>query len=374
MDGHVRKRGNKWYFSFELASVNGKRKRIERVGGSTKKEALKAMRSAMTQFDETGRVIIDSDMSVRDYYDYWLENYAKVNLKYNTCKSYETLIRTQIEPHIGKLRLSSINPPLLQQMINDIYNSGVSKSTMSVICAILSKAFKMAVFPYQLIKDNPTQYIMIPKYKNNEQKEMRILTREEYLKILDILTPKHIMNILYQIAFHTGMRLGEILGLTWDNVDLKAKTISIKHTLIEKPNHLSTLASPKTKSSIRTIDINNTLANALHENKKYQNERILKYGPHYVNKNLVCCKENGDFITRGSVTAKVHYLRKRLGIDFTFHTLRHTHASLLLEANIDYKAIQKRLGHSNVTTTINTYAHLTDKIDEKTRNALENLI
>ena len=105
MAGHIRKRGNKWYYSFEASSVDGKRKRIERVGGRTKKEAEAALRKALQEYENAGLHFEPSEISVADYMDYWFKNYVMVNCKYNTQSAYEIIIRNHIKPAFGIYKL-----------------------------------------------------------------------------------------------------------------------------------------------------------------------------------------------------------------------------------------------------------------------------
>lgn len=114
MAGSVRKRGDKWYYSFEASSVDGKRKRIERVGGRTKKEAEKALRTALDEYENVGNIIDESSISVSDYFDYWFENYVEVNCKFGSQRYYNQIINTHIKPAFGHYRLKSLTAPVLQ--------------------------------------------------------------------------------------------------------------------------------------------------------------------------------------------------------------------------------------------------------------------
>lgn len=130
---------------------------------------------------------------------------------------------------------------------------------------VLSKGLRMAVYPYQFIKENPMQYVQLPKIKEKQKdkKDLKIITIEEFNKIIERFPEGSSFYIPCQIAFHTGMRAGEVCALTWDCVDLKNKTIRVEKTLIGKGKGIWELASPKTESSYRTIAIGDTLVNIL---------------------------------------------------------------------------------------------------------------
>ena len=128
MAGSVRKKGNRWYYSFEASSVDGKRKRIERAGGRTKKEAEKALRDAITEYENAGLHFDISEVSVSDYMDYWMRVYVKVNCKYNTIQAYTNIIEKHIKPTLGMYKLKALTPSVLQEFINGKHLSGFSKN------------------------------------------------------------------------------------------------------------------------------------------------------------------------------------------------------------------------------------------------------
>lgn len=376
MRGGVRKRGKKWYYYFDAGTVDGKRKKIERVGGDTKAEALKKLREALAEFERAGTIIDESNISVADYFDYWFENYVKVNCKYHTQEYYKQIIEKHIKPNLGIYKLKSISPATLQEFINSKYINGYSKNSLKSFMGVLSKGLRMAVYPYQFIKENPMQYVELPKVeeKKKDEYDLKIITMEEFNRIIERFPEGSSFYIPCQIAFHTGMRAGEVCALTWDCVDLKNKTIRVEKTLIGKGKGIWELASPKTKSSYRTIAIGDTLVNILKKHKKSQMENRLRYGKYYKNSNFVCTKENGELVTTNSLKYLSRVVNYELGIDFNFHSFRHTHATMLLEAGANIKDIQERLGHSRITTTIDTYSHVTKKMKLDTVNIFESLI
>ena len=230
MQGGVRKRGKRWYYYFDAGTINGKRKKIERVGGDTKAEALKALREALNEFERAGTVIDESNISVADYFDYWYENYVLLNCKYNTQQYYRGIIENHIKPSLGIYKLKSLNPATLQKFINSKYINGYSKNSLGGFMNVLSNSLKMAVYPYQFIKENPMQYVTLPKIEEttSDENNLKIISLEEFSKIIERFPEGSSFYIPCQIAFHTGMRAGEVCALTWDCVDLKnkAKTLT----------------------------------------------------------------------------------------------------------------------------------------------------
>lgn len=374
MKGGVRKRSNKWYYYFDLGIVEGKRKKVERVGGNTKKEAEKALREALNEYENSGIVFEESNISLSDYLDFWYKEYVLLNCKYNTQESYRINIEKHIKPKLGAYKLKALTPAILQNFINKKYKEEYSQSTLQVLKAILHRSLKSAVYPYKHIRENPMQYVSIPKTKTKtETNKIKTITLEEFNQTLNIFPQDSFQRIVLLIGFYTGMRRGEIIALTWDDIDLDNKTITVKHTLIKKKNGMFELSQPKTESSCRTIFTGDTLIKALKEHKLYQKKMKLKYGEFYFDSDWVCTKENGQQVTIHTMDTIVRQIREALNNDFHFHCLRHTHATLLLENGANIKDIQNRLGHSQLSTTMDTYSHVTDKMKNETVDIFERI-
>lgn len=402
-----------WEYRFEAAKVDGKRKHISKAGFRTKKDAEVAGTKAMAEYNNAGLHFEPAEISVSDYLDYWIENYCKTNVSDSTMVAYRNIINNHFKPRIGHYKLKALNTLILQEMINDIYvNRGFTKSFMKNILKVMKGSLKYAYVTARLISTNPAEYVTLPNMStDSDAEEIIILTKENTNRIMDRFkdSPASYYGIL--TAYYTGMRVSEVYGLTWDCVDLENKKIMVEKIVkkIEKEGKVSEggvkrgirgkattkwyFGSCKTTSSYRTIEIGDTLANALKEYKAWQEQNEEEYGElytrHYLKDEVteanrkvkrvipmtdcgveiplertypVFIKENGEF--RGSDTVK--YLSKvvnyELGIHFNFHALRHTHATMLIEAGVPIKAVSDRLGHGTVRTTLETYVHVTDRM------------
>lgn len=379
MQGRVRKKGNRWYYSFELGNEDGKRKRIERAGGATKKEALESLRKALTEYENAGTLISESNISVNEYFDYWFKEYVLLNCKPNTQNGYKRIIKNHIKPEIGIYKLKSITPAKLQELINLKYRNGFSKNYLSNLYGVLSGAFKYAVYPYQLIKENPMTFVKMPKYNQkliNNPEDLKIITLEQYNTILKRFPYGSNMHVPLQIGFNTGMRVGEVMSLTWDCIDLEAKTIRIEKILYRNEFKQWVFGTPKTNSSYRTIKIGDTLCSLLKRFHTDQKANRLRYGEYYIKHDydFVCLKENGELLTVDSIKYLSRIVNYELNIPFKFHSLRHTHATMLLEAGANIKDIQERLGHSKSSITMDVYSHATKKMSNNTVNIFETII
>lgn len=410
MEGHVRKRGNKWYYSFEASTIEGKRKRIERVGGRTKKEAEGTLRIAISEYNNAGLYFEPNEMSVSDYMDYWFENDVKVNCRYNTQVGYLLIIKNHIKPSLGIYKLKSLTPAILQEFVNNKFLSGYAKNHLINITAVLSGSLKYAVHPCKFIKENPMQYVRYPKYEQSKNDlNHKIISVDSFKKMLDRFPIRTNFYIMLMIGYYTGFRIGETTALVDEDFILQIINKKIKATLevnklLYKRGKSWYFGEPKTKSSNRIIKIGETLINALKAHKKWQAENRLKYGTHYIQQyeveeiqgkeklrriyslplsidpgvmkpiNLICTKENGEMLTPDSFKYAAKVIHYELGIEFNYHSLRHTHATTLIENGAKHKDVQERLGHANIETTLGTYTHSTEKMSEESVEIFETAV
>ncbi|MGV8153387.1 MAG: tyrosine-type recombinase/integrase [Alkaliphilus sp.] len=373
MTGHVRKRGDKWYFSFEASSVDGKRKRIERVGGRTKKEAETALRKALEQYNNAGMHFEPSKISVSDYLDYFISNYIELHLRENSQRARKQIIKNHIRPAIGQYQLIKLSPQTLQPLITEKAIK-YTRNYASMIYTTLSLALKWAC-EWEFIQTNPMNKVKMPKKTEEEAiKKIKILTADKIEECLKRLKETH-HYVPFQIALHTGMRSGEIASLQWTDVDFIKRTISVDKRLDFRASVREwEFLPPKTESSIRKIAIGNDFIAILKEQKRVQKENKLKYGEYYTLNDFICTKENGELVTTKTISRMSKIIKRDLSIDFNFHMLRHTHASLLLESGAPHKIVQERLGHSSVAITMDIYSHTSSDFQKASVDNFESFL
>ncbi len=409
MKVNTRKRGKAWEYRFEVAKVKGKRKQFSKGGFKTKKEALEAGNKAVTEYLNAGVIVEKNNTSLSDFLDYWYENYVLINLKYGTQANYKGHIENHIKPALGSYMISSISSAPIQEFINNLrIKNGLSKSSIIGIKSTLSAAFDYAIEPMHFISVNPCSSVKIPKIKAEEKKRF-VIPSEDFSKILERFPEDNHFHIPLLLGYYCGLRLAETFALTWDDIDFDNGTISINKTISKRYANIKNQAdligwffgTPKTTTSTRIIRINKTLIEALKKEKNKQNKNRLFYGEHYTklyieesknekndtifkiveinsnNKvnlkevNMICRKENGEYLTSDSFKYCSRVIRKNMNINFNYHSLRHTHATNLLENGANIKAVQERLGHSTIDTTLNIYNHLTKKIEEEAVDIIE---
>ena len=394
--GSVRLRGSKWYYSFEAGSVGGKRKRIERVckNATTERQAYKELEKAIEEYENAGMEVAVSDITVADYLDFWLENYCSVNTKPRTMETYQSIIKNHLKKDLGIYKLKSLNVWQLQKYLNDKKADGTSRTTTQAIYSVLNNSLKFAVVPAKLIKVNPMQDVQMPRFlekvnSGDDECNNRAYTKDEADKIIALLkTTKDKFYIASMIAYHTGMRIGEVLGLQWCNVNLEKGVIKVIDNL-SIYDHKYHITLPKTSNSIRDVALGNVIISVLKEWRIEQMKNRQLYAKHYKKYyldgedivetendhplNFVCTIEDGSYIKPTAFAVTKHLVEDTLNIPFTFHSLRHTHATMLVEAGASIKSVQQRLGHSDINTTLNKYVKNTDKMAEDTAKLVDEI-
>lgn len=390
----ARRRGTGWQWYFDGAKVDGKRKQVCKGGFKTKKAALEAGTKALAEYNEAGLHFEPSEISTEDYFWYWYRQYVEQNLKKRTQDSYERIIRIHIAPKLGHYKLKALNPGVLQDVVNGIVTAGYSKAMMVNIKGVLNAALDYAVHPLGYIKGNPMRYVRSPK-AIKPPRVRRVITDEEIGAILDRFPEGSGFHVPLLIGYRTGLRIGEVYGLTWDDIDLEAGTLTVCKQLVSHGGRWY-LDPPKTHASNRTIAMGDTLAKALKRACTAYRAHELEYGEHFSIQyvaddrqvvqadrsipvglqrvRLINAKEDGSMMSSDSFKYAARVIHYELGItDFDFHSLRHTHATLLLENGANIKDVQHRLGHGNIETTLQTYAHATDKMEQETVAIFERL-
>lgn len=370
MKGGVRERSKgKWSYYFKYKDELNNWKTKEKGGFTSKKEAQTALRKAITEFEDNGLITNKTTYTLEQYINYYFTNVAELKLRYNTIRSYRTTAKVHINKDLGNINIEKITPKMLQEYFTKKSNE-CNSGTIAIAKKVLNSTFKLAV-KHRVIKSNPMNSIESSVVK--KESASVFLTKEEINTVIaEVKESEYYLPIL--IAIHTGMRRGEILGLTWEDVDLDSNTVDINKQLHYRKGGCFTLDSTKTKSSNRKLLIPDYLANELELAKKVQDEHKAYYDKnYYTTHNFVCCKEDGSPFIPDYLSNFTTKLSKDLGINFKFHDLRHSHASLLLEADVNIKVIQERLGHSKINTTLDVYSHVSQKLERESIDKFENL-
>ena len=395
----TRKRGKYWEYEFDAAKVAGKRNRISKSGYKTKAEAVAAGAAAMAEYNSSGIKFIPSEMSYADFLDYWIESYCLITLKKTTLDNYKKRIKSHIKPALGAYKLTSLTTAGLQKFINSKIDAQYSLNTLSVLRGILTGSLQYAV-RQNMLKSNPAREIRIPTERSTESLQLRsaphrYLPPDVIEKIFERFPEKHPSHIPLMLGYRCGLRLGEAFAITWDCVDLEKGQIYINKQVQWNPAEQWWFFTNPKFNSFRTIDLDNSLLELLRRERKrqdkdrayyedmytvyYENDvRGLVTSPDQASSatpiELMLVRQDGSYIqarTMQHASSVIHY---ELGVkDFTFHSLRHTHATMLAEAGMPQKYTQQRLGHKDISVTLKYYTHLTDKMSEIGGKILESM-
>lgn len=370
---NARRHGKGWEYYFEGPKKDGKRTQIKKGGFRTKKEAISEGLKAKLEFDRTGKGPNQDLYS--EYLDFWYKNYAEKKLKYNSYTSYKRLLKNHIIPGLGGYKIKEISPGVIQKFLDTKADEGLSDNTLSSIRNLISLTFKHAVYPYQILVENPAKYMTL-KSKSQLVKDLELITLEEYKKILELYPVGNRYNLTIQIAFFTGMRIGEISALTWKDIDMRNKVIRVSKTYVNIGGGKFILNPPKTVASNRSIPFGSSLYTILKNHKLEQKRNRLRYGKAYIENeyDFVTTAENGQHINVTHIPDFNRQVRNKLKINFYFHMIRHLHATLLIESGANIKDVSVRLGHADISTTMNIYSHVTKKMQDETVNMLELLL
>lgn len=422
MNGGVRKRGSSWSYYFDLGKVDGKRKKKEKSGFKTKKEAEAALAKAINEYNNAGQVFEPNEITVSDYLNFWFDNFCKMNLKYNTQVGYLQIIENHLKPTFGMYKLKALNSASIQEYANALKLKGLAKSSVVGIISTLSGALNYAVEPLHYIQYNPCDRIKYPKYEKPKNKEVRyIITPDDFATITERFPAETQFYIPLMIGYYTGLRISEAFALTWDDIDLDNRTLTVNkitvkrnfgadvRKVVEKKGKKELKSSwyfgtTKTFTSNRTIKFGETLYNALKDAKKKKNMNRMKYGEYYTEHylkeevdekgdpmqriipatralqcalpkaDMICVRENGEYVSTDSFKYCARVIHNELKLGFNYHSLRHTHATYLIQNGANVKDVQERLGHSDIQTTLNTYVHNTDVMRNETVDIFEKAV
>lgn len=372
-EGTIRKRSDgRWE---GLYTVNYKRKSVY---GKTKDEVRKKLNKIQNEID-SGIFVEKTNITFGAWLDEWLKVYAKPTVKLSTYGSYEGYIRNHIKPEIGKIKLRDLRADTLQKFINQklikgrcdkekdantdklVYKKGgLSEKTIKNMYNMIHSALKQA-YKNGLVYQNVSELINLPKQKKNE---MSVLSLDEQ-KALQTAVKDERLGIGIILTLYTGLRLGELLGLKFGDIDFDEKTIKIRRTLnrlkVYDDKNKKTdivIGEPKTDKAKRVIPLQDFLIPLLKAHKaRIFKERAIVCNL-YENNDFVMCNEFGRYLEPRTYQDFFKKMLKKSNIQNTnFHTLRHTFATRALESGFDVKVLADILGHADASTTLNKYAH-----------------
>ena len=351
-------------------------KQIQRsITGKTQKEVAQKLRQITAEIDAK-TYVAPCKLSVAEWMAVWAQDYL-VGIKASTAYLYKRTIELYIEPHLGHIRLDTLNAHTVQHFYNELAKPSkpevapLSAKSIKNIHGVLHKALKQAVLTGYL-RTNPSEACILPRII---RKEMRPLEEDQVAVFLREVQG-HPHEYLYKIALFTGLREGELLGLMWDCVDFEKGTILINKQLRRSQRKGGTYYfSPPKNNKSRTITPAPYVMKLLQAQKVQQARQRLMAGPAWEDSGLVFTNEFGRYVSYRAIFDCFKRIVKRIGLpDARIHDLRHTYAVNCIRAGDDIKTVQSNLGHATAAFTLDVYGHFTDDMRSVSAQRMEGFI
>lgn len=379
-EGNIRQRADgRWEVRVTIGIdfATGEPNRISRYA-STQEEAVKLLHE-LSYIRDTSPKNFET-ITLGKWLDLCLEVYMKNSLKQSTYLSYESYIRVHLKPALGNLQLRDLTPRLLQQYYNyKAEEEGLSPKTIININLFLHKALSYAVTE-GYIPSNPAASINLSR---GNKPQIEILTRDEQAQLIRA-SYQHRYGVFIRLVLFTGLRLGELLGLRWEDIDMQSNLLHVRRTLNRlnkvkptapgEPTTEIVIQPPKSQNSIRSIPLLPAVIQDLMNWKSIQRNDQTTMGDQYRDSGMIVTNPSGGFIEPRTFKDQYDQILALAGLrHFTFHALRHTFASRAMEQGMDAKTVSVLLGHASVSFTMDTYAHVLTDYKRESMALMEDL-
>ena len=366
-EGSVTARGkSKWRLRYDgPAQADGSRRQVSETVTGTKAHALSVLRKRVRSL-ETGEFVQPSQLTVGQYMNNWLHLHVE-HVSPKTIENYTSMVRNQIEPAIGSIKLLNLEPRHLSEMYASMSTKQLSPATKLFCHKTVRKALGDAV-RQNFITRNPAVLVTPPRQQRSEQQTWSTRQFNEFLKAAE----KDEFRDFFELAALTGMRRSEIAGLKWDSVDPDGGELRVSETLQRIGGQGLVAGAPKTRGSRRNVSLGLRAVELLKNARVRQLRQQLVAGSAYEDAGYVFTDERGR--PYDGARASKHFLDIVRATNLpkqNLHSLRGFHASVLLAAGIHIKVVSERLGHSSAGFTMDVYQHLMPGMQEQAAAAID---
>lgn len=370
--GSIRQRPDgRWEGQYTAGRDPGTGKQVRRsVYGATEAEVRKALTQVIASMD-SGTYVQPSKITVGQWLGIWHAEYLG-NVKPSTAAKYEQDIRLYIKPAFGAVLLQKLQAPAIQALYNKMLRDGLSPKTIRNVHGCLHQALQQAV-KLDYVRVNPSTVCTLPRVEKTEIHPLDSAEIGAFLKT----AAGHPLEALYKVALFTGMREGELLGLTWDRVDFRRGTIRIDRQLLRpRKKGEAFKLGPLKNDKPRTITPAPFVFETLKEHRKAQLAQKLYVGPLWEDgPSYVFSSEAGGHASYWALITWLKKLLEKAGIQpRRFHDLRHTYAVSSLRAGMSIKDVQDALGHATPAFTMDVYMHVTDEMRKESATKMQAFI
>ncbi len=370
--GTIRQRPDgRWEARYTLGIDPGTGKQIQKsVYGKTQKEVRQKLTAITAEIDE-GTYMDVPRLKTADWLNTWVEEYIG-NVKPATRKSYQDHVRLNIIPYVGAVPLSKLTAAMIQQMYNELQTEkGLSPKTIKNVHGVLHRALEQAQ-KMGYIRNNPLTAVTLPRI---EKKQIKPLEDNELCAFLKEIRGDT-YELVYFVTVFTGLRQGEVLGLTWDCVNFEKHTLLINKQHGKKKGTCEYCFSSLKNARPRLIEAADGVMDALKKQQIRQQRWAARLKDGWENSdNLVFTTETGRYLCNQTVYLAFKKVMRRLHLDATrFHDLRHTYAVNSLKSGDDIKTVQENLGHQTAAFTLDVYAHATSSMKHESANRMDQYI
>ena len=348
-----RRKDGRWVATVSVGYEGGRRSR-KSFYGRTRAEVVAKKTTALRSLQQ-GEPMANDSVTVGVFLARWLDESVRPTLRPRTFDSYRSITRIHLIPALGQTRLAKLAPEAVQRYMNSKLAGGLSARSVQYHHAVLRRALGQAV-RWGLVGRNVATLVSPPRVKHVE---VRPLTPDQAREFLNAARSDRLEGV-FSIALALGLRQGEVLGLTWDDVDLERRRLAVRHTL-QRYGGTYHLDEPKTEKSRRTIGLPDQLVEIFERQRRRQLEDQLRIGPGWIGNHweLVFTTESGEPLYGGAVTRRFQALLKSSGLPRQrFQDLRHACASFMLAEMVPMRVVMEILGHSQIHVTANTYSHV----------------
>ena len=360
------RKDGRWVGTVTLGYESGRRRR-KSIYGKTQREVVEKL-AQIRRDVQLGMQPADERTRVGELLQRWLDESARPRVRPRTLEGYRAIVRLHLDPTLGHVPLVKLTPIHVQELLNTKLDDGFSPTRVRAIHAVLRAALNQAE-RWELIHRNVSRLVTPPGRIHNEIEPLNVDQARALLRATE-RTP---LGALYSVALSVGLRLGEALGLQWDDIDLDERVVAVRRSLQRFDGRLQ-LVEPKTDRSRRSIHLPEPCLDALRAHRSVQLERRLRASAAWDDRDFVFTTSIGTPLEPRNVLRTLKRDLANAGLpDIRFHDLRHTCASLLVAQNVHPRIVMETLGHTRISTTLDLYSHVSPAMQREAAVQMEAL-